>query len=125
EDAVGNTAIASTEPITWIDHTLPAADVIFTPDVWTEDHVDVTLRVEESSGELSLKNIIATQRDTFSPAQWIKVVTRDESGELTEWTGDELTGAPDWSAYQLIEVVLRFTEDVPFNLDDGEITYTV
>jgi|GEM_PF-1237760 len=125
EDAVGNTAIASTEPITWIDHTLPAADVIFTPDVWTGDHVDVTLRVEESSGELSLKNIIATQRDTFSPAQWIKVITRDESGELTEWTGDELTGAPDWSAYQLIEVVMRFTEDVPFNLDDGEITYTV
>lgn len=101
-DVAGNQAEAIAI-VDWIDDSLPSAQVIRAPSSWTNEDVEVTIRVDGDPPR-HLTDIIAPQ-----DSELIRIIT-EEYGELTSWpVEDDVT---------VTEVVYLLTQN-------GEITYTI
>lgn len=100
-DVAGNRAEA-TAIVDWIDDSLPSAQVIRTPSTWTNEDVEVTLRVDGDPPR-HLTDIIGPPG-----SELIRIITK-EYGELTTLPAESVT---------VTEAVYRLTQN-------GEITYSI
>lgn len=100
-DVAGNSATA-TAIVDWMDDSLPSAQVIRTPNSWTNEDVEITLSVEGSPPR-QLTNIEAPPG-----SELIRLITK-EHGEITALPIEGAT---------VTEAVYRLT-------DNGVITYTI